>query len=267
MKTATGLFWSGVAAVTLMGAVGCGGGGETVSAYGEFNVSESFEGIDQVGISWRSGTITVRFDAEETQLTASGDTFSTARSIESAEAGLEAIAIDWVVNPNDASQVVLTFTSPGDSGSIAHGGNVEVVIPGGVELVISTQYGDIWIDGNVGETRVDVQIGSVQISSSNGDVEVTSESGNIDIEAQPATNGSILASTQAGTIRILVPSDWAAGLDLRTYLGAVQADLDSFTVTDLSSTTNSLTATVNGGGGLVDASSDVGTVLFGPLAE
>jgi hypothetical protein len=249
----------------------------------DFDLSAPAEGITSLGVDWLNGEILVRVDPAVTDVEASGTKSARAFINESASDILDAIQIELAVDPADESKLLLTFDGPASGALI--GADVEVLLPASLDLSITSTNGrirvddnaaattvrltngDVMIDGQVGDTLVDVDNGDVDVNSENGDVDVDVDNGTAEIDADPPDGGSISVRSDVGNLRIRVPAGFAASLDLRVDVGNVDADLDGFVVTDLQQEFNSLSATLNGGGGSIVADVDLGTIAFDKLMD
>lgn len=270
------------------------------TASGDFNGSLSFDGITALTIDWRNGSIELRVSDTATEIGISGTQRVTADSDEAAQAALDDWTIEVANAAGDAATAVLNFGAPSSSTRV-YRADVEVVIPAGVALTVDNENGTIDITGNTGTTtirvtngsvnvidqagntditttngsvelratdgNIDVQSsnGSITIDSTSGNVEAQTENGSIDIDARPEDNGTISATVQLGSIEIRVPADFAADVDFEGGFGGIFTDLSEFTVTGLEETLNDLTATLNGGGGLIEADTSVGSISFESL--
>ncbi len=266
-------------------------------------LTAAFDNVTGLNVAWRSGTIAVTFDPNETLVRVTGTTWVHAATQAAADAGLNDIVITLDADPNDANALLLRFDAPTGTAPV-YGADVAVTVPGGLALAIESATGAITVSGNEGTTQVDLATGDVTVNdntgdvsvevatgnvelqgvvgaitvgaatgdvtarSSAGDVKVSVATGDIDIQAQPAENGTVDVTAITGNAAIQVPATFAAALELIAgAAGTVSAALDDFTVTDLNATSRTVTATLNGGGGTVSASTIVGTLEFDSLGE
>ncbi len=279
-----------LASAALLGLVLWGGcpdaGLPTQQAHEEFSTALSFAGIQSLRIEWPAGNITVRVDAGADELSAYGTKHASASSSAAATAALSDIAITLVADTADPSVGVLELSHPTPI-TILYSADVEVVLPAGVALDVNGDAGNVTVTGNAGYTRVqaatgDVEItehvgntevfagtGRVEIDSSNGDVYVQGVNANINVYARPAPGGTVTALAEANAVRIRVPADFAATLNLTTppLVGNVEVDLTGFVVTDLSTQPYAVLATLNGGGGQIRGDCQTGAVRFEALHE
>jgi len=247
----------------------------------EFNESAAFEDVGSLEVDWRNGAVTVRFDDTATQITARGTKVVLAASPEAAEAAMDQFSIEWLTRESFPLQLVLRFDAPQQNAT--YRADVEVVVPAAVALTITSDDGNVEVDGNQDDTAVNldngsvtvedqrgpttvvVDTGDVQVTSRDGGVDVQVDTGRIDLDARPLAEDAVRARTQVGAVVIRVPADFAASLQLEADVGLVSTDLSEFTVTNLVSHLRSVSATLNGGGGRITGTSDVGNVLFSSL--
>jgi DUF4097 and DUF4098 domain-containing protein YvlB len=144
-------------------------------------------------------------------------------------------------------------------------GNVFLSRTTGVATV-DVDAGDISVTGQSGDLTATFDNGEAGIQSNAGNVTARGENGDIIITAAPPANGSVIVELVNGTIEIAVPATFAADLDLQSTFGLVRDDLSSFTVTNLQRSpatfSNVVTATLNGGGGTIQADLLTGTIRF-----
>jgi hypothetical protein len=233
-------------------------------------------------IDWHNGTIEVVFDETATAITATGRKYVTgALSASSAANALDDITITLSAAGTDPEQVTLRLQTPSATPP-SYGANVTVTVPAGLTLAVDSDNGNVTVTGNAGSTTIDLdngnvvvadQAGDVDIDVANGQVEAASTAGDVTVDvnngtvevaAEPNADGNVVVSVNVGSITVHVPADFAATLDLRTDVGAVDLeDVSAFSITDLSQSLTHVTATLNGGGGTITAQTDVGTVQFG----
>lgn len=250
----------------------------------EFEVTADFVDVGEVRIEWRSGNVEVIVDEDAAELRATGTKFVSALRETDAEAALNDIEISTTTLESSPSIVVLTFEAPAD-GILRYSGNVRVVVPSSVRVLVELANGNADLEGfsdpaellvsngnvdirdHTGDATVELANGNVDIRSNIGDVDVRANNGNIEIRSAPAENGSVQAVAEVGTVTVLVPADFAASLVLQSDLGNVRADLESFEVTDLVTRNREVRATLNGGGGRIRGETGLGDVEFESLVQ
>lgn len=248
-----------------------------------FILSTPFEDVGSLSVQWRNGSIFVLIDETATEISVFGTKLVESATEDRAEDGLEEVEITLETAESSPTQVLLSFSAPED-GTALHSADVNIVIPGGITLIISSESGNINVRGNTeatlvtvvnGKVEVSDQAGDVSVNTTNGDIEISStariveaiaQNGSVSVTAQPGSDGSIIARTTAGNeVAILVPADTAATLRLSTNLGIVDFSLEAFTVDDLQVEFDEVTATLNGGGGSIIGEASFGSVTFGSL--
>ncbi len=249
----------------------------------DFSLSASADGINAMRIEWENGSITVRIDDTATEITAEGEKVVRAGDEDDSTQGLTEFAVTLDVDESDSDKLVLSLRLSPEHVAGNFTADVEVVLPGGVDLDIDTENGAVVVVGNTAETAIDLQNGEVDVSEQvgdttidikNGSIVVDSLAGSVDVEvnngditvtARPIGDESLIARADLGDIDLLVPPDTSADLTLDTDFGSVDVTLSEFVVTDLNTGPFSVTATINGGGVEITANVDLGAISFGSL--
>ncbi len=275
-----------VSVVGLVWGLGCEFSGTITFSSGraeeEFSVSTAFEDVGSVSIDWLAGDVLVRFDENASEITASGTITVRAGNDAEAESTLAEVSIEFTVAESFPLQVFLRLEEPSGLG-VSVSADLEVVIPGGVSVSVSSENSAVTVRGNTGSTTVSVSNGNVELIAQTGDATVETINGRIDIDslsgsveavsvnstvdvtAEPGPEDSLTAETTNGWVRIRVPGDTAAELRLESFLGGLEFQLSDFTVEGLEVDFNRLTATLNGGGGQIVGATVNGSVSFGSL--
>lgn len=250
--------------------------------------------VEALVIDWYEGEINVTFDPNATEISASGRKYANALTQELADAGLDDIEIGWT---NSSATATLLFDLP-TLRAMNYMADVDVTVPAGLTLTITSVGGDITVTGNTGTTAIDVfagdvtvtgQTGDVTINATTGETTVGSTAGDVDVAsggsihinssggnvtvrgdgkpigviARPAADGFIDITNSEGSIELHIPATFAATLELNVEVaGDIKATLTPFSVVDLQSTAHKLTATLNGGGGTITAETSTGDVIF-----
>ncbi len=268
-----------------------------------YTLAAEFDNGQSLEVDWRNGEITVTIDATATQLSVNGEKFAYSSTQAAADEGLPNIEVTLAPSVTDPNTYTLDFSAP-TGGGVIYGASAEIIIPVGATLVIDTQSGDVVVNGNTGNTTVSVANGGVNISQTSGDTDastqngviaITSLDGNITAQSQngsialesaggnvaastqngsiglianPDPNGTVEATTENGSVTIQVPSTFAASLALTVQAGSITLvnDLADFTVTELNQGAQTVTATLNGGGGSITGRSQLGSVTFGAIS-
>ena len=266
----------------------------------EFSLSTASDDVGSILVEWRNGEVSVLVDPEATEITVSGTKTVTAESDNLAEAAMEDFEIRLFVEAVTPSRLILQFDAPEFEAGMVFSADVELVLPGGVELAVEHLNGDVSVTGNIqttgitlangdvtvtdntgaceidlangtvivtgqqGNTIVEVNNGNVEVSSNSGNVDVRVGAGSIAVEASPAADGEVIARTDVGSVEIAVDADTAAFVDLRGTIGSVTIFPEDFTaITELTTTAMGITATLNGGGGQITGETDIGSVELG----
>ena len=126
-----------------------------------------------------------------------------------------------------------------------------------VDLDLATTSGSIQTD-NGGNFRAKSISGSVDFISRGGDVDIRTTSGRIEGTVRDiGPDGRIEIHSVSGSVRIAVPADFGAQVDLRSVSGSVNTDMP---VEVFSSKRNSLEGTLGAGGAEVDISTTSGSI-------
>lgn len=248
----------------------------------EFNVSTPAQDVGSLTVEWEHGTITVRVDDQVSEITASGTIEVRASTDTRATETLDELDVVLLVAESIPLQVFVRFTDPGDVTAL-FSADVEVVLPPGISVNVNNDNGNVSVTGNADSTTVWVTNGSIAVSEQSGDatlettngridvdslagsVEATSRNGSIAVNARPQSQQSVVAKTVNGQVSIFVPADTSASMILETTLGFIDLMLEDFTVTDLRTTFNEVSANLNGGGGQISGETVNGIVTFGSL--
>ncbi len=153
------------------------------------------------------------------------------------------------------------------------GGNITITsVKGKIELTSSG--GNISLDGSSGDISVSTQGGNLNLKSFDGNVSAETNGGNIKLSG---SNGSVFASTNggnvtldytgknygielvtnAGNVKIDVPSDIDADVDMSTTVGRIITDFGTPTDKHIGS---SLKTTLGSGGNKLKCSTNAGTI-------
>ena len=247
-----------------------------------FTLTQPFADVGSLVVDWRIGDVSVRFDPDVTEITATGTKHTNALSQAQAEGALDDLQIELTLAESFPIQAFLSFNVPAET-AYTYSADVEIVLPGPLPLTIGNAVGEVVVEGNeeltninvhvgnayvrdqVGDTLVTVNAGSVEIEAVGGNVDAQVATGDLLIEAAPAADGTLEATVDFGEITLRVPADFAASLLLMAELGTVETDLSDFAVSDLQVSQGEVSATLNGGGGAINADTSVGNVTFEAL--
>lgn len=158
--------------------------------------------------------------------------------------------------------------------------DVRLVVPAGANLEVLVGNGPVEVVELTGSVEIRTDNGAVDVKNVKGDViarttqraiTITDVTGavsadtteaDIDLRLDPGQNGRISASTTTGQIRLMVPKTTAARVMLLSESGTVTANLNGFSVTDISTSAGFLEGTLNGGGGAIELKSLTGEISF-----
>ena len=249
------------------------------SASEDFAFSQPYEDVGALVVDWRIGDVNVRIDPDATEITVAGTKRTNALSQGQAEGALDDLDIQLLLAESDPIQAFLTFGVPTET-AYTYSADVEIVLPGPLTLTIGNAVGEVTVEGNealtnvnvhvgdayvrdqVGNTVVTVTAGNAEIEAAGGEVNAQVDTGDLLIEAAPAAEDVIEATVEFGNLTLRVPADFAAALLLIADLGTVETDLSAFEVTDLQTSRGEVSATLNGGGGAINAETGVGGITF-----
>jgi DUF4097 and DUF4098 domain-containing protein YvlB len=132
----------------------------------------------------------------------------------------------------------------------------------GIELDLATTSGRILTD-NAGSFRAKSISGSVDFISNGDDVDIRTTSGRIEgTVRRMGPDGRIEIHSVSGSVRIAVPSDFGAHVDLRSVSGSVNTEMP---VEVFSSKRNSLEGTIGDGEREVEISTTSGSIRLREL--
>lgn len=132
---------------------------------------------------------------------------------------------------------------------------------------IATADGAILVTEAAGNIVAKTTNYPVEIRDAKGNVDVVTSNADVSIRAMPSIGSQVLARTIGGNARILVQQGFGAALKLITDDGAVSANLNGFTVSNIATAAGFLTAELNGGGGRVEALVENGDIEFAGIAQ
>ncbi len=155
----------------------------------------------------------------------------------------------------DTNNGAITATSIGGKvrASTNNGGVTLRDVAGDVEVIDSNGPVDL---RNVGQDSVTATTSNARIRATDtrGKLRLDTSNGPIDLHAgTPGASPDIRLATVNAAIQMELPVSLPADLALETTNAAVKADLDATTATQVRTSRGSLAATLNGGGGRVEA--------------
>lgn len=148
---------------------------------------------------------------------------------------------------------------------VARTSNGEVTarrVAGSVEAVSSN--GAISLE-EVGGGRVTAKTsnGRIRVTGAHGEIELTTTNGAVELKADALPpHPSVRVRTSNGAVHVEVPRGAKAALRLATRNGRLRADLAGAQLTDYRGDKDDLSATLNGGGGLIDVETSNGQLEF-----
>ncbi len=249
----------------------------------DFSLSAPLDAAGSLLVDWGNGDVSVIVDDTVDQIAVTGTKRVLATSREAADEAMINFDIEIDSGDEDNPQTIVRFDAPQFDVAVIYVADVEVRVPAGITLTVESAAGTVRVQGNTnhtgitvengdvvvlqqnGDADVDVGNGDVQIESMAGDVEVTGQTGRVTVSADPGETGSLTVAINVGSIALAVPADTPASLTLGTDVGSIDANLEGFNAEDVHATGKSLTATLNGGGGEIDARTNTGNVSFEAL--
>jgi hypothetical protein len=102
--------------------------------------------------------------------------------------------------------------------------SLEITVPAGTVLDITTGAGTVDVQDVQGALRVEAGAGTVEIRGAAGPVSLRTGAGTIDYEGSP--DGTCSFDTGAGTITLRVPADTDASVELGAGMGGVHTTFD-----------------------------------------
>jgi len=109
--------------------------------------------------------------------------------------------------------------------------------------------------------------GSIEAHATRGNVQLTSSNGRIVWKPELLPDRpDVRISTDNASVQVEVPTDVRAAVRLNTSNASVRADFSGVQVGDLRSNRDSVSAVLNGGGGLIDVRTSNGQIRFGLIA-
>jgi hypothetical protein len=247
-----------------------------------FNLSSAFTGINTVRVVNPNGSITMRIDPAATNVAVTGDK-STPGTIANTTTTNQLNQITINAQPVTANSSTLQIEAiiPVGSGAMTDTVDFVITVPAGVDMDLNTQNGDITVDGNTGVVlarttngviTITNNIGNVNASTSNaalalgnitGNVIGTTNNAPINVTARIPAGGTINLNNNNGEITLQVPTATAATMTLTTNNGTVSTNLSGFFVTNRQQpAANAFSATLNGGGGQIFASTANANITF-----
>jgi len=159
--------------------------------------------------------------------------------------------------------------------TVPRGAGTEIYLTSGpVEIIrlaanveIATADGAILVTEAAGNIVAKTTNHPVEIRDAKGNVDAVTSNADVSIRAMPSIGSQVLARTVGGNARILVQQGFGAALKLITDDGAVSANLNGFTVSNIATAAGFLTADLNGGGGRVEAIIENGDIEFAGIAQ
>ena len=134
-----------------------------------------------------------------------------------------------------------------------------VMVPRHFDLTLDAHNGSLGVDGVNGRLDLRTVNGSVALTDVAGEVHARTENGSLNVQlAGRAWDGSGLdAETQNGSVRLMVPDDYAANLETGTVNGRINTD---FPITVQGRISRRLNVPLNGGGKTIRATTTNGSV-------
>ncbi|MBN2445898.1 MAG: DUF4097 family beta strand repeat protein [Phycisphaerae bacterium] len=270
-------------------------------ATADFSETRS-EDITTLKIDWPIGDVTIVVDSDADEVTIEGVITAYGDTTEDAEANLAEFSVELVESESDSDVVTLSIsgTTSEDwfggadveielpdgvvleievgTGDVTITGNtedVDVIIASG-DLMLSEIEGNIDIDLEDGDIEMTTVEGDIQIEQSSGNLTIDDLSGELDIVAgdvdvvvsvSPPDEGTVAIDVVTGSIDLTIPMDFEGDLDLETAIGVISGSLEGFSLTNTVAepdyvTPTHISATMNGGGGVVTAETTLGDITI-----
>jgi hypothetical protein len=134
-----------------------------------------------------------------------------------------------------------------------------VMVPRRFDLALDAHNGSLGVEGVNGRLDLRTVNGSVRLTDVAGEVHARTENGSLNVElAGRGWDGSGLdAETQNGSVRLMVPDNYAANLETGTVNGRINTD---FPITVQGRISRQLNVPLNGGGKTIRATTTNGSV-------
>jgi len=161
--------------------------------------------------------------------------------------------------------------------------DVLVIVPRGVPTEIVLGSGPVEVTGLVADIDIQTHGGQVTINQVTGHVvartsdqpievvdatgsaEVQTSHADITLRVSPPADGLVSATTTDGKIDLSVAVPTGADIRLDSAGGSIAADLNGFQISNLTVGTDLLSATLNDGGGRIDARTTNKEIVFAGL--
>lgn len=273
--------------------LGCG----NVRATRDFTTTHEWAGHEAVQVRVRNGNVELRPGTGE-QLRISGRKYVNGLTLADAQRNLEQLVIHAGAEPDTPEVFVVELRVPEALKLQSAGADLVLELPAACKASVKSSNGSIRAERLLGPSELatsngnvrvrDVQgdlcattsngrvivthvAGDVQASSSNGDIEaehlggsttLNTSNGDIRLVGSPPANGRVELHTSNGCIDMTFPRTLAAELKLRTALGHVHVALGDAVLQHVDVGRNRYNAIVNGGGGLVAATTSNGSITL-----
>lgn len=165
------------------------------------------------------------------------------------------VPADYNVNIKTGGGNLSVFSIKGKAELNSSGGNISIEDISG-ETIISTQGGNINLSGFNGDVNAETHGGNVKMSGTNGVVSASTMGGNITL-TYTGKNYGIALSTMAGNIKLDIPTEFDADVDLSTTCGRITGDL---TGVNEKHTGSDLKSTIGSGGSELKCTTMAGTI-------
>lgn len=139
------------------------------------------------------------------------------------------------------------------------GGNITIENCKGT-LKPVTSGGDIKINSYEGDLKAITSGGDIIISQINGEVDVITSGGNIAVN-YTGTNKGIKLLSSGGDIKLIIPENFQADLNLNSSEGDIKVEFDN--VSDKKESKSSFKGSINGGGKVINCTTSGGNIFIG----
>lgn len=204
-------------ALCVLGCFGCGWS-QWIKVESDVDASRSLDGIRELTVHSRNGSIQVRVVEGADSLRLRGRKFATGVTLEDAHANLEDVLVEIRPDPGKESALRVEVERVGDwRGSF--GASLELTLSPEITLDLDTSNGKVEVAGVRRDVKIRTSNGTIHVGSVAADVDAKTSNGKIivedvdgDVEARTSNGGIVLegvgrnrveAETSNGSIRAL----------------------------------------------------------------
>ena len=246
-------------------------------------------GAEILDVQSRNGALTV-LGEDRDDVHAELTRFARGSSEEDARQAVEKVTVE-ISKPGDGRTLAIVVRVPDSLKRRSAGANINLRIPRRLDLQAESSNGRIEVENLEGNVKAHSSNGSVRTTRIVGNVDLRTSNGRIDVDQVDArsilavsSNGALAVRnshanangetsngpfefelltlgerpqvsvrTSNGSVDVKLPASVAADLRLRTSNGKIRTALDGARVSGMSTSKRELEATLNGGGGRIEA--------------